>query len=208
MNSIIGKPQLKVYKIRRTDEPIYPLLVILCLLSFVRYPLVVILCSLFVVRYPFFVILGSLSFICYPLFVIFRLCSFARYPEYFILRSLSFVWYPTLPIYPTFSSRCVLDTMRFIDLLLLLMFEGRNALPRNNQPTVTSAASSTDSANHKQLIDRIRSKDSTGLIELMETGYLPFICYYLPSKIPNSIAHPFLYNMETVICLLFHCLSS
>ena len=65
--------------------------------------------------------------------------------------------------------------MRFIDLLLLLMFEGRNALPRSNQPTVSSSAvtssgSSGDSANHKQLIDRIRSKDSNGLIELMETG--------------------------------------
>jgi len=68
------------------------------------------------------------------------------------------------------NERCVLDTMRLIDLLLLLMFEGRRALPRSTQPTTSAANMATDSANHKQLIDRIRSKDANALIELMENG--------------------------------------
>eukprot|EP00116_Pleurobrachia_bachei_P003651 sb/3463913/ len=70
------------------------------------------------------------------------------------------------------SERCVLDAMRFIDLLLLLMFNGRDALPRSSQPGIAPAtpAQALDSANHKQLIDKIRSKDSNGLIELIETG--------------------------------------
>ena len=60
------------------------------------------------------------------------------------------------------------------------MFEGRSALPRTNQPTVSSSNHGNDSANHKQLIDRIRSKDSNGLIELMESGelYFPFLLWF------------------------------
>ena len=78
--------------------------------------------------------------------------------------------------------------MRFIDLLLLLMFEGRSALPRTNQPTVSSSNHGNDSANHKQLIDRIRSKDSNGLIELMESGRLYFL-FYSDLHIWNLIYH-------------------
>ena len=51
------------------------------------------------------------------------------------------------------------------------MFEGRSALPRtSHQPAVSSTSQASDSANHKQLIDRIRSKDSSELIEKMESG--------------------------------------
>ncbi|XP_072283710.1 E3 ubiquitin-protein ligase HECTD1 isoform X3 [Pyxicephalus adspersus] len=73
------------------------------------------------------------------------------------------------------DERCVLDTMRLVDLLLVLLFEGRKALPK-------SAAGSTgripglrrlDSSgerSHRQLIDCIRSKDTDALIDAIDTG--------------------------------------
>jgi E3 ubiquitin-protein ligase HECTD1 len=83
------------------------------------------------------------------------------------------------------DERCVLDTMRLTDLLLVLLFEGRAALPK----AATLAASAAplvgrgvgiaaglrrmDSAGektHRQLIDCIRSKDTDALIEAVESG--------------------------------------
>lgn len=75
------------------------------------------------------------------------------------------------------DERCTLDSMRLVDLLLVLLFEGRKALSR------TGACSSTgqllprlrrmDSAaekTHRQLIDCIRSKDTDALIEAIDSG--------------------------------------
>ena len=69
------------------------------------------------------------------------------------------------------DERCILDTMRLIDLLLVLLFEGRAALPKSAAAASASAASASgrvtaalrrmDSAGektHRQLIDCIRSK--------------------------------------------------
>ncbi|CAG2108187.1 unnamed protein product, partial [Medioppia subpectinata] len=81
------------------------------------------------------------------------------------------------------DERCVLDTMRLVDLLLVLLFEGRRALPKS----VMSASSSLnpsrlpsfrrldrlDSAGertHRQLIDCIRSKDTDALIDAIDSG--------------------------------------
>ena len=66
--------------------------------------------------------------------------------------------------------------MRLVDLLLVLLFEGRKALPKSG-----SAASGSripglrrmDSAgerSHRQLIDCIRSKDTDALIDAVDTG--------------------------------------
>nr|XP_012221751.1 PREDICTED: E3 ubiquitin-protein ligase HECTD1 isoform X5 [Linepithema humile] len=75
------------------------------------------------------------------------------------------------------DERCALDSMRLVDLLLVLLFEGRSALGRS-----TTGGSSgpllprlrrLDSAgekSHRQLIDCIRSKDTDALIEAIDSG--------------------------------------
>ncbi|KAH8341323.1 hypothetical protein KR059_002696 [Drosophila kikkawai] len=89
------------------------------------------------------------------------------------------------------DERCVLDCMRFADLLLLLLFEGRQALNRggggagggsNNNPNQGQLAprprrnnTNTDRT-HRQLIDCIRSKDSEALREAIESGGIDVNC--------------------------------
>ena len=72
--------------------------------------------------------------------------------------------------FPQGDERCILDTMRLIDLLLVLLFEGRAALPKSASASASAASASgrvtaalrrMDSAGektHRQLIDCIRSK--------------------------------------------------
>ncbi len=74
------------------------------------------------------------------------------------------------------DERCVLDTMRLIDLLLVLLFEGRDALPkanslnaRNGIPGLKRMDSSAERS-HRHLIDCIRSKDTDALIEAVDSG--------------------------------------
>jgi len=73
-------------------------------------------------------------------------------------------------------SRCVLDTMRLVDLLLILLFEGRKALPKTGLTGTTSHVAGLrrlDSAgerSHRQLIDCIRSKDTDALIDAIDNG--------------------------------------
>ncbi|XP_034475002.1 E3 ubiquitin-protein ligase Ufd4 [Drosophila innubila] len=73
------------------------------------------------------------------------------------------------------DERCVLDCMRFADLLLLLLFEGRQALNRGNanssQGQLAPRPKRNDASNdrtHRQLIDCIRSKDTEALQEAIE----------------------------------------
>lgn len=86
------------------------------------------------------------------------------------------------------DERCVLDTMRFLDLLLTLIFEGRDALPKTGSRATTSMPSSTNISNtdskgkaskrsdqsnekfYRQLIEWIRIKDTESLIEALETN--------------------------------------
>ena len=74
------------------------------------------------------------------------------------------------------DERCILDTMRLIDLLLVLLFEGRQALPKSSTPlgggrlSVLRRLDSSGERTHRQLIDCIRSKDTDALIEAIETG--------------------------------------
>ena len=90
------------------------------------------------------------------------------------------------------DERCILDTMRLVDLLLVLLFEGRKALPRSGGGLVSGSAGGAspagtirsggagsavlrrlDSAGertHRQLIDCIRSKDTDALIDAIDSG--------------------------------------
>lgn len=74
------------------------------------------------------------------------------------------------------DERCVLDTMRLVDLLLVLLFEGRRALPKSCVSIPKGGIGSVrrfDSSNersHRQLIDCIRSKDTDAVIDAIENG--------------------------------------
>ncbi|XP_048585863.1 E3 ubiquitin-protein ligase HECTD1-like isoform X2 [Nematostella vectensis] len=74
------------------------------------------------------------------------------------------------------EERCILDTMRLVDLLLVLLFEGRQALPkssvslpRGGGPGIRRFDGSSERS-HRQLIDCIRSKDTDALIDAIENG--------------------------------------
>ncbi|KYQ58401.1 E3 ubiquitin-protein ligase HECTD1 [Trachymyrmex zeteki] len=75
------------------------------------------------------------------------------------------------------DERCALDSMRLIDLLLVLLFEGRSALGRSTTggpsgpllPRLRRLDSAGEKS-HRQLIDCIRSKDTDALIEAIDTG--------------------------------------
>ncbi|XP_023244989.1 E3 ubiquitin-protein ligase HECTD1 isoform X2 [Copidosoma floridanum] len=76
------------------------------------------------------------------------------------------------------DERCALDTMRLVDLLLVLLFEGRSALGRSSVNNGSSGPllprlrrlDSAGEKSHRQLIDCIRSKDTDALIEAIESG--------------------------------------
>jgi len=80
--------------------------------------------------------------------------------------------------------RCCLDTMRLVDLLLVLLFEGRKALPKAGVSSISSRISSlrrmdsTGERSHRQLIDCIRSKDTDALIDAVDNGRM-CICYLI-----------------------------
>ncbi|XP_077095881.1 E3 ubiquitin-protein ligase HECTD1 isoform X8 [Siphateles boraxobius] len=73
------------------------------------------------------------------------------------------------------DERCVLDTMRLVDLLLVLLFEGRKALPKSTAGSTgripgLRRLDSSGERSHRQLIDCIRSKDTDALIDAIDTG--------------------------------------
>ncbi|CAL7934250.1 unnamed protein product [Xylocopa violacea] len=75
------------------------------------------------------------------------------------------------------DERCALDSMRLVDLLLVLLFEGRSALGRNASGGPSGPVlprfrrpESAGEKSHRQLIDCIRSKDTDALIEAIDSG--------------------------------------
>ncbi|KAL5009008.1 hypothetical protein ScPMuIL_014589 [Solemya velum] len=75
------------------------------------------------------------------------------------------------------DERCCLDTMRLVDLLLVLLFEGRKALPKAGISSVLvripglRRSDSAGERSHRQLIDCIRSKDTDALIDAVDNGF-------------------------------------
>lgn len=73
--------------------------------------------------------------------------------------------------------------MRLVDLLLVLLFEGRKSLPKSGSTASARLASlrrqdASGEKSHRQLIDCIRSKDTEALIEAIESGgRVPLNCY-------------------------------
>ena len=94
------------------------------------------------------------------------------------------------------DERCVLDTMRLIDLLLVLLFEGRDALPKSNgfsgKAGLTGLKRMDSSAerSHRHLIDCIRSKDTDALIEAIESGIFRQIFAICRRRVPLKRNEP------------------
>ena len=74
--------------------------------------------------------------------------------------------------------------MRLVDLLLVLLFEGRKALPKSGVSGLSSRIpglrrmDSAGERSHRQLIDCIRSKDTDALIDAVDTGS-KFIYFFI-----------------------------
>ncbi|EFO85309.1 hypothetical protein CRE_21657 [Caenorhabditis remanei] len=68
------------------------------------------------------------------------------------------------------EERVVTDGLRLCDLLLVLLCEGRSALPLTCAVSGDYAAGSGAERVHRQLIDAIRQKDLTALVEAIESG--------------------------------------
>lgn len=66
--------------------------------------------------------------------------------------------------------------MRLVDLLMVLLFEGRSALPKVGVSSVSGRLpglrrmDSLGERSHRQLIDCIRSKDTDALIDAVDNG--------------------------------------
>ena len=91
------------------------------------------------------------------------------------------------------DERCILDTMRLVDLLILLIFEGRSALPKSACSSCSSASKlnssfrrmSVGENTHRQLIECIRSKDTDALIESIVSGNID--CNFQGETISSNI---------------------
>ncbi|CAI2350375.1 unnamed protein product [Caenorhabditis sp. 36 PRJEB53466] len=68
------------------------------------------------------------------------------------------------------EERVVTDGLRLCDLLLVLLCEGRNALPLTCVVSGDYASGTGAERVHRQLIDAIRQKDLTALVEAIESG--------------------------------------
>ena len=73
------------------------------------------------------------------------------------------------------DERSILDTMRLVDLILVLLFEGRDALPKSGISSSLGGRipglrrlDSAGERSHRQLIDCIRNKDTDALIEAID----------------------------------------
>ena len=66
--------------------------------------------------------------------------------------------------------------MRLVDLILVLLFEGRDALPKSGVGNLGGRIpglrrmDSAGERSHRQLIDCIRSKDTDALIDAIDSG--------------------------------------
>ncbi|KAL3982231.1 HECT-domain (ubiquitin-transferase) family protein [Acanthocheilonema viteae] len=71
------------------------------------------------------------------------------------------------------DERCIMDALRFCDLLIVLLCEGRNALPKSMGAIVASRNETGPNSfdrSHRHLIDAIRQRDTDTLIDAVESG--------------------------------------
>lgn len=85
------------------------------------------------------------------------------------------------------SSRSALDVMRLVELLMVLIVEGRKALPKTPHPALMAKRmeSVAGDRSHRQMIEAIRAGNNEEFYECMDAGWWP-LC--LPSLLPLSLA--------------------
>ncbi|CAD5227639.1 unnamed protein product [Bursaphelenchus xylophilus] len=114
----------------------------------------------------------SISFISIVLSLLSNLCRGSHKVTMQVVSSEKLV--PALKnICSSKDERCVLDALRLVDLLVLLMCDGRSSLPKNNSiiPSCDSmSANSSYDKSHRYLIDAIRQRDTDALIDAFEHG--------------------------------------
>ena len=65
------------------------------------------------------------------------------------------------------DERVASDTLRLVDTLLIVVFEGRSALPRTKyRPPVDEGRS------HRAIVEAIRNKDTDAVIDAVEQGHV------------------------------------
>jgi E3 ubiquitin-protein ligase HECTD1 len=69
------------------------------------------------------------------------------------------------------DERTTLDLMRFIDLLLLLIVEGRECLPKGHVLSYRRMESNPGDMSHRHVIELVRSGNVEEFIEIMESGF-------------------------------------
>ncbi|KAK6110532.1 HECT-domain (ubiquitin-transferase) family protein [Brugia pahangi] len=73
------------------------------------------------------------------------------------------------------DERCIMDALRFCDLLMILLCEGRSALPKSMGSTIanrTETGPNSFDRSHRHLIDAIRQRDTDALIDAIESGQI------------------------------------
>ncbi|VDO30756.1 unnamed protein product, partial [Onchocerca flexuosa] len=71
------------------------------------------------------------------------------------------------------DERCIMDALRLCDLLMVLLCEGRSALPKSIGSTAASRNETGPNLfdrSHRHLIDAIRQRDTDALIDAVESG--------------------------------------
>ncbi|CAG9534153.1 unnamed protein product [Cercopithifilaria johnstoni] len=71
------------------------------------------------------------------------------------------------------DEHCIMDALRFCDLLMVILCEGRTALPKSMGSTVISRNETGPNSldrSHRHLIDAIRQRDTDALIDAIESG--------------------------------------
>ena len=71
-----------------------------------------------------------------------------------------------------------MDMLRLVELLLVLILEGRKALPKAMQPLVSRRMESfPGDRGHRQVIESVRSGNNDEFFEAMESGrYIYIVC--------------------------------
>ncbi|CAD5221557.1 unnamed protein product [Bursaphelenchus okinawaensis] len=113
----------------------------------------------------------SISFISIVLSLLSNLCRGSHKVTTQVISSEKLV--PAMKnICSSKDERCVLDALRLVDLLVLLMCEGRASLPRGSGISSSDSLSGSSSydKSHRFLIDAIRQRDTDALIDAFEHG--------------------------------------
>lgn len=85
--------------------------------------------------------------------------------------------------------RAALDVMRLVELLLVLIVEGRKALPKTPHPSLVAKRmeSVQGDRSHRQVIEAIRAGNNEEFYECMDSGKKTALLHHLVHQVPPAI---------------------